>query len=533
MKRIISCVLAAIVVLAMSLTAFAAESYSITVTNTSDTMSIVGKKYTAYKLFDLKYDDNKTTYSYTIKTDNPFYSTAAAKAVLDEYFDFRDIASDAATKTVLVKEAKKDATTKTLSGDDVRKLANALEPYAKGDGAGSATATAESVKIDLTEAGYYIVTGTVKPTDPADSTKEVVSAIILDNADPDATVKPKAGVPTIDKKIIEAAEGEILDSEGQAAVAKVGSTISYQIDSIVPDLTGYSKYTFKIGDAISEGLTYDKNSFALTINGTTETISPVFASDDKSFTLTIPFGTLKKYAKDDKIVLTYDTKVNDKALEYDYENNTAKLTYSKSPYTDEENETPEKKTYVLDLNMDLEKIANGDSTQKLDGAQFKLYRVKADKTEEYYKWDATNKVVSWTDIDNADVFETDKNGNLTQQVRGLDKGTYYLLETKAPQGFNQLKDPVEVVISVQKDDDTVTYSATYGGETADVTNGTVDISKVRTSDQPVAIGNISNESGVELPATGGMGTTIFYVLGSILVIGAGLLLVTKRRMNAR
>ena len=527
----------------------AAATYSITVTNDNTAMSIIGKTYTAYKLFDVTYSG--TNYAYSIKTDNPFYSTAAAKAVLDTYFDFTDTA-DATVKTVTVKTAKQDATTKTLSADDVRKLADALQPYATGTGAGSAQATSESVTIDLTEAGYYIVTGTVKPTDPANSDKEVVSAVILDNADPTATVKPKASVPTLDKKITGVAEGltnvngALLDDKGVAAVAKVGSTVSYELDSVVPDLTGYTDYTFTFEDKLTGGLDYVENSFALTIKGTTENISPTFATDKKSFTLTIPYTTLSKeaYSKGDPIVLTYKCTVNDTALTYDYENNTADLVYSKSPYDTTTNKTPEKKTYVIDLNIDVDKIDGANTSKHLDGAEFKLYREvttpaaeeggEATTSKEYYKWDTTAKKVTWTTEANADVFTTNTNGKLTQQVRGLDKGTYYLEETKAPTGYNRLKDPVQVDITVTEDanGEKVTYSATYGGKAATMTNGEVDLKTAQTEAQPVATGVIENNSGTELPSTGGIGTTIFYVIGAILVLGAGILLVTRRRMNA-
>ena len=560
LRKMMALALAMVMVLAMGVTVFAsgdtgttggdggttggdapaAATYSITVTNDNTAMSIVGKTYTAYKLFDVTYDG--TNYAYSIKTDNPFYSGAAKAAVLDTYFDFTDT-SDATVKTVTVKTAKQDATTKTLSADDVRKLADALQPYATGTGAGSAQATAETVTINLNEAGYYIVTGTVKPTDPANSDKEVVSAVILDNADPTAEVKPKASVPTLNKKITGVAEGltnvdgALLDTKGVAAVAKVGSTVSYELDSVVPDLTGYTDYTFTFEDKLTGGLDYVENSFVLKIKGTTENIAPTFAADKKSFTLTIPYDTLSKaaYTKGDAIVLTYNCTVNDSALTYDFENNTADLVYSKSPYDTTTNKTPEKKTYVIDLNLDVDKIDGSDSTKHLDGAEFKLYRMNG-TTKEYYKWDTTDKKVTWVAEANADVFTTNDEGKLTQQVRGLDKGTYYLEETKAPTGYNRLKDPVEVVISVSEDaaGEKVTYSATYGGEDATMTNGEVNLTAATQSSgkQPVATGVIENNSGAELPSTGGIGTTIFYVIGAILVLGAGILLVTRRRMNA-
>ena len=524
--------------------AFAAAgdpTYSITVSNDNKAMSIAGKTYTAYKLFDLTYSGDN--YAYSIKTDNPFYSTAAAKAVLDTYFDFTDT-SDPNVKTVTVKTEKQNATTKTLTASDVRALADALQPYATGTGDGSATATSESVTIDLPVAGYYIVTGTVKPNDPANSTKEVVSAVILDNVDPNAAVKPKATVPPFDKKMtaVDGSNTNLLDSTGKEAVAKVGSIVSYQLDSLVPDLTGYDDYTFTFHDTLTAGLDYVPGSFVVTINEQTETITPTIADDGKSFTLTIPFLTLGKYTKGDAIVVTYNCKVNSQALTYDFENNTANLEYSNNPYDETTNHTPDKKTYVIDINLDVSKTNNEGAP--LAEAEFKLFRLATDgETREFYKWDAAandNKgAVTWvadTQSAPADVFATDSTGKLTTKIQGLDKGTYYLLETKAPTGYNLLKDPVEVIISVEKgtgdNAGKVIYSATYAGQAATMTNGTVDLTEeTHSAKQPVATGTIINQSGAMLPSTGGIGTTIFYVVGGVLVLAAIILLVTKKRMS--
>lgn len=533
-KKLMALVIAIVMCLGMSTMVFAASEYSIKVTNDNEAMSINGKTYSAYKLFDVKYSGNN--YSYTIKTTNPFYSTADAKAVLDTYFDFADIASDTTTKTVTVKESKwVSAQNKTLSDADVRALADALQPYISGNPAGSGVAANESATIEVPTAGYYIVTGTVKPTDPANSDKEVVSAVILDNADPTAEVKPKASVPPLDKKITKVQEGTTdvtadnkLDEAGKAAVAKVGSTVSYELDSNAPDLTGYSDYKFIFKDSITSGLEYVKNSFKLKVgSGAAADITPTFATDNKSFTYTIPYNTLKTYTKGDPIVLTYDCKVTSAALTYDFENNTAKLEYSKSPYSTETNETPEKKTYVIDLNLDVNKVAETANGTALTGAKFKLRKSET----EYYKWDSASGV-TWVTEANADVFETNE-GKLTQQVRGLDNGTYYLVETEAPTGYNPLKEPITVVIKASKTDNTVTYTATAGGETAAVTNGTIDLTKAQENNkQPVVTATVINKTGAVLPGTGGIGTVIFYVLGSLLVVGCGIVLISKRRMKS-
>ena len=228
------------------------------------------------------------------------------------------------------------------------------------------------------------------------------------------------------------------------------------------------------------------------------------------------------------MVITYSCTVTADSLSYDYTQNTAKLEYSHNPFDEDDTDTtPDSETYVLNINLDVNKVAENASGEKLTGAKFKLRK----SDTEYYKWDDTNGKVTWVAEDAADVFET-SGGALTQQVRGLDKGTYYLVETEAPTGYNLLKDPITVVISVSETTGTVTYTATAAGENAAVTNGTVDLTAAQNNNQPVATATIINNTGTQLPSTGGIGTTIFYTIGAILVLGAGVLLVTRRRMNA-
>ena len=567
---------------AMTATSFAAASdYKITVTNTNDSISIDGQTYSAYKLFDLSYNSGKTAYSYTISTDNYFYTTDGAKAVLDNYFTFTASASD---NTVMVVEPKKtgtyyDATTKTLTDEGARKLADDLQQYlASATPVKTGVADGETAEITVGEDGYFIVTGSATPTDPK-ATETVVSAVILTNAQPTATVAPKVSAPPLDKKITGVTEdGEVLDTAGQAAVAKVGAKVSYELDSKTPDLRGYEDYTFIISDTISNGLTYDNTSLSslvVKIDGSAIAASKyTLAVDGQSFTLTIPFGTLDDYAAGKDIVVTYDAVVNSNALSTDYENNTANLEYSNNPYDDTKtNKTPDKKTYVIDLNLDVDKVAENASGSKLSGATFKLfknvtgdatyteateydanatyysdndgtdtvveiadadafaayegtlYTKKAGETSKlYYKWD--NNKVTWV-ASGGDDFVTNDQGKLTTQVRGLDQGTYYLEETVAPEGYNLLPNPVEVTIAATEESNKVTYTSASG---AAITNGTVDLTKDQNENQPVATTTIVNNAGTQLPSTGGIGTKIFYALGALLVIGCGIVLIARRRM---
>lgn len=551
-KKIMAMVLAMVMVLGMTtMTAFAADpvTHSITVKNENEAISINGKTYSAYKLFDSTHSGD--AYAYYMSKSNQFYAetlvdgTPAAgsvQAVLKQYFTFTAIPGDNTKVSVTAKD-----------GFDARAFGDAMESFlasATPDATSPAAANERAVITlpnDEAGQGYYLVTGTAKAVDSTETAgnKDVTSAVIVTNEDPDPVMYPKAGVPTLDKKITKVQEGTteqtgaVLDAQGQAAVAKVGSTVSYEIDSIVPDMTGYTTYTFTIGDTITAGLDYVKDSFKIKYgDGTATAITPTFTNSDKKFELTIPKTTLDQYDAGTAITLTYDCTVNDSALTYDYENNTANLTYSRNPYDDSQKDTtPDKKTYVIDLNIDVDKVAEGASGKKLDGAEFKLYKLDADGTTKLYYKKTTNGI-EWKDAQaDGDTFTTDENGKLTTQVQGLDKGEYYLEETKAPTGYNALAQPVKVTITAVADgtadteSEEVTYSATADGATVAVNNGTVDLTAAQASTQPVAVATIVNNAGQVLPSTGGIGTTMFYVIGAILVIGAGVLLVSRRRMN--
>lgn len=197
--------------------------------------------------------------------------------------------------------------------------------------------------------------------------------------------------------------------------------------------------------------------------------------------------------------------------------NQAKLTYSNDPTTGatKDSQIEEQKVYTSKIVID--KYETGKPGTKLPGAEFVLCRkapndeaqyaavqnnIKNTNKIQYYKWDETTKTVSWVyDIANATKVTTDANG--TASFDGLANGTYHLVETKAPAGYNQMTEAKEVTVA---------------GSTTD-------------SEKLSIKAEVANSAGTLLPSTGGMGTTVFYVLGAVLVLGAVVLLVTKKRMS--
>ena len=186
--------------------------------------------------------------------------------------------------------------------------------------------------------------------------------------------------------------------------------------------------------------------------------------------------------------------------------NEAKLTYSNDP-TDSTKTTitPPQEQKVYTSKIVIDKFESGNENIKLPNAKFVLY--KEEKTGEtvskvYYQWDETAKKVKWVkDMNDATVVTTNEKGEAT--FGGLADGTYYLVETEAPAGYNPLTAPLEVKVE---------------GSSTDITKLSVTA-------------KVANKTGTTLPSTGGMGTTVFYVLGSALVLGAVVLLVTKKRMS--
>ena len=559
-KKLLAFALVLVMLSALSVTVFAAQTYTITINNTPSTsgVSIIEKTFKAYKVFDMTYDDTVTpaAYAYTIDSDGDgawCWSTLISGLTADSSGVYTNttyglkFTPTAADPTIYVvtqtgTSGMTDAQARAMADD----LGNAGLPTTD---QGHATATTESVTINIDPdvAGYYAVYG--EAADAGGST--IVASLALDSTDATAEINLKASAPPFTKQIATSPDEayDLLDAAGKAAVAEVGTTINYEVTSAVPDLTSYDDYTFIVTDTMSSGLTWQQDSLKVYIKNTTTPLAASKysltvggASDSFTFKVQIPYSTLSDtaYAAGDDILITYSAIVNGTSLSYDYEHNTANLEYSRSPYDDNTNHTPDQHTYVIDLNLDVLKVDESNSATKLDGAKFKLYKITDSTTDPvtkaYYKWDATNKTIAWqTTLAAGDEFVTGTDGKLTQQIRGLGSGTYYLQETAAPEGYNQLTHDIPVEITITEDTTTtpptVTVTATYDGEDATIENGTIQLVTPHTTAQPTATGTIGNNAGTVLPSTGGIGTTLFYVIGAILVIGAGVVLVTKRRVR--
>lgn len=469
-KKLASLLLVVVMVLAMATTAFAAEDKGTIIVDNP----VANQTYTAYKIFDVTYSGSN--YSYTIKTTSEWYSTVKAYAETEgSGLTLTGVAGDDTTFVV-----------STSTGFSAAAFANALKAAVSGKTGITLTADGTTVKATNLDLGYYFVASTNG------------ALCNLTTTDPTVTIHDKNDIPF----------NKVDDKES----VDVGEIVAYTITGKVPDYTGFTTYTYLITDTMSEGLTFQRN-VKVTVGGTDVTSACTITYDKDNnankFTVSIP---VKSYTIGAEIKVTYTALVNENAVAK-IENNAATLTYSNDPTdTSKTTTTPEDKETVYSAKVVINKYVKGSNNEKLAGAEFVLYKeVKTDgsdtTTKYYYKWNETDKKVEWTtNKADATVKITDANG--AAAFDGLKDGTYYLEEVKAPAGYNLLKDPAEVVVN---------------GASANAAN----LSSLTVT------GNIENSSGAELPETGGMGTTIFYVLGSVLILAAVVLLVTRKRMSSR
>ena len=472
MKRVTSILLALALLLALAGTAVAEDKGSITIDN-----AIVGKTYTIYRIFDL--NSHNTDYSainYTVSEKwTAFFAEGAPGRT---YVDIDKTYGYVVWKTGVspanfAAEAIEYAADKGIAHD------------------GQAVAAPGTVKFDDLALGYYLVQS------------DLGALCSLDTTMPNVTIKEKNSESTVDKQVQEDSTGDYGDHND----ADIGQTVNFKTTINVVD--GETK-NYVLHDTMSAGLTFDPASVAVTIGertlakNTDYTLVTSGLTDGCTFEVQFKDGVLKP---NDVVEVAYSAEVNEYAVIGGTGNdNKTHLTYSDTPKSTGERLT---KTYVWQFEVFKYAMRDGQEIP-LAGAQFVLYKTVND--EKFYAQAANGKITGWTDDkEKATVFETPDNGKFV--IAGLDADTYYLEEIKAPDGYNQLKDPVKVVITATiAGDKTGRATITYN-ETA---TGTV---------------RIENQTGVELPSTGGIGTTVFYVIGGLLMGVAVVLLVTRKKMS--
>lgn len=476
-RKLASLLLALVMVFALATTAFAAEKNgSIEIKN-----PVEGQTYNAYLMFELEsYNPATNAYSYKITKDwKDFVTTGAGK----DYFSIDD-----GYVTL-----KKDV---TVGDEEAAAIAKAAVAYAADKKLTPAATLPQDGKYTASglTLGYYVV----------DSSLGALCGLTTTN--PTATIREKNEVPTPEKTVME----DSTNQYGESNTAQIGDTVAFKI--VIHAKKGAQNYT--LHDQMEDGLTLNQNSITVKAgeNKLTEgkdyTVDfKVDCKDKKDAAATCDFEIrftndyLSTITADTDIVVTY-TAVLNKNADATNKNDTV-LDYGNGSHSEWDETTT--KTFMFDI------IKTKSNMEVLNGAKFELYDAQTggNKIALVKVADGVYRVATAAEK-NAEGFTSAVIEAGKATVMGLDAKTYWLQETEAPAGYNKLADRVKVEIKGAN------LTTTMEGNVWHKGNGGVQI---------------TNKAGTELPSTGGMGTTIFYVLGSALVLGAVVLLVTKKRMS--
>ena len=501
-RKLASLLLALVMVFALATTAFADETttYSITINNSAE-----GHTYEAYQIFTGDLQEVTTGEGEAATTTKVLSNIVWGSGVSE------------AGQTALGDAAAKAETLKTEA--DAKAFAKAVAPYLTTAAGSANTVTDGKYVISGLAAGYYLVKdqdGSL--TGDNDSYTEYIIQVVGN-----VTATPKSDVPEVQKKVKDINDStDTTKTDWQdSADYDIGDSIPFQLKATLADnVSSYTTYKVVFHDTLSKGLTYN-NDAKVYIDGTETNGFTVTATvnADGTTTLTVSCDDVKALGAGNSSVITveYTAKLNENAVLGSAGNpNTMHVTYSNNPNDEqggENGKTPDDTVIVFTYKVVANKVTKnpayveGGSEPKyipLEGAGFTLYKKNA--TGEY--------VAVGSEV---------KGGEMTTfEWKGLDDGDYKISETTTPAGYNTIAD-IEFTITAEHEvlSENPTLTSLSGGDkfTGKVETGALSA-------------EIENNKGSTLPETGGMGTTIFYVLGSVLVIGAAVLLITKKRMGA-
>ena len=390
-------------------------------------------------------------------------------------------------------------------------------------------------------AGYYLLVDTTTIGSGVSDARN--SALLQVTNKGDIKIEKKYDVPIVDKGIVKG------NNLVEADDVNIGDNVTFRLTGTLPsNYADYETYKYVFHDTLSNGLKYNGDAKVYVVNGDTKTeietgftVAPSTAATTGGGALTITFENLKNITSvsaTSKIVVEYTAKLTDAAeIGQPGNKNEVYLEYSNDPNqtgegTPTTSNTPKDEVLVFTYELDVTKVDGETPSKKLKDAEFVL--LNSDKTKvakiadgKFVEWVDDSTITKNTDGTYPADYTLKSNTDGKFQVAGLDAGTYSLKETKAPAGYNLLENPIAIVISATLDKSENTpglTSLTISVDDGTAANGNLDTGAVATE--------VKNNKGATLPETGGIGTTIFYVLGGALAVGAAILLITKKRMNA-
>ena len=491
-KKIAAIMFAFMMVFSLSTNVKAIEKGSIEINN-----AIKGQTYKIYKIMELEsYNPTEGLYSYKPASEqwkNFFKMDEVAKKYINV-----DANTDGITWKDNSVPGESEADKKNRLDEEASKLAKAALEYANKNSIqdnGHDDATGTTVTFNSLDLGYYLVDSSVG------------ALCSLNTTNTSATIKEKNAVPSVEKKVSDAENGTFKDDSH----ANIGDTVFFK--TTITAQPGAEKYI--LHDKMDAAFTFNLNSIVVKSGKTTidqtnydiyydknDTTATYKAEDDCTFEIRFKQDYLNTLNKGQQIVVTYNAILNEKATINTGDQNAAILRYGDKGSVEDKTTTSTSQMKVLKYTE--------TTTNILNGAKFKLYTQQTGgEALKFTKKDDQNYILT-KEATGQDEIETIKEGTFT--LKGLKPGvTYWLEETEAPKGYNKLTSRIKVELQDY---------------------GTVIVNDNNTG-HPLSQVEVENKSGSLLPSTGGMGTTLIYLIGGALVLGSGIVLANKKRAKAK
>ena len=560
LKKLTAMLLSLIMVMLFAVPVLAAGNYTITIQNDKK-----GHTYEAYQIFagDVSSDAAQagnvegpilSNIEWGTGVNGPALLNALKAADADKYGNCTtaaDVAEALGTENANAADAA--AFAKIAAGH----LTKTVE--------GTATAPLEgNYVINNLAAGYYLVKDQDNSLDgDADAATEYIVQVLGH-----VTMEPKdSDIPTVEKKV---AEEDYRQDDGygynynDVADWDIGDSVPFKLIGSIPDMSAYDTYEYIFTDTLSNGLTLQEDTIKLyiAVNKNDEVNNYTPLTEGEHYTLTvagdhsfsIDFDDLKtapymEQGNRHYVIVTYDATLNTNAeIGLPGNPNSVDLQFSNNPNGDGLGRTEKDTVIVFTYELDGTKVDGENAETTLEGAEFVLFngghtRVASIEDGKLSGWVDLPEGYGTTDYKDIpyetwETFSAEKSVIMSSTadgifgVSGLDDGTYYLMEIKAPTGYNLMENEKELAINA-----TTTNGQNWAGRAEDALTAlqiSVDGGVAQDGNTGTGIVNIivTNNQGATLPETGGMGTTLFYIIGGLLVVGAGILLIVRFRMRA-